>query len=353
MRPVVTIQKSNQIVWVTILAVLVAYPYLAPVYYINMLSVMLIFGLLALSLDLIWGYGGLLSFGQTALFGFGAYTYAVATMNFNCDVQIQALRQNIITCAGGDTYAAMLLAIVVPSAFAAALGWTLFYARAKGVYFAIITLADTAILQQLTVELVDTKIGNIPIGGWNGIVQIPRFTLGIPGVFLYQFRSPMDFYYLVLFFAILSYYICTRIINAPFGKVLKAIKENETRTEAFGYDVRRHKLIAFTISGAIAGLAGMLFASWGQFINPDSFSFLLSAQVVVWVLIGGRGTLIGPFIGVVVTKFLEIFLGTSLLYYWVLILGIVFIIMVLRFPNGIYGGLLTLLRAISRGFSSD
>jgi branched-chain amino acid transport system permease protein len=313
----------------------------------------LIFGILALSLDLIWGYGGLLSFGQTAMYGIGAYTYAVSTMNLNCSVELQTLRQHIITCYGGDTYVSMLLAVLVSSAFAAALGYTLFYARAKGVYFAIITLADTAILQQAAIEMVETRIGNIPIGGWNGIVQIPRPTIGIPGVFLHQFKSPADFYYLVLFFTLLSYFICKSIVNAPFGKVLRAIKENEARTSAIGYDVRKYKLIAFTISGALAGLAGMLYASWGQFVNPEVFSFLLAGQVVIWVLVGGKGTLIGPFIGAAVTKFLEILLGSAILYHWLLALGLVFIILVLRLPNGIYGGILTLWRITSRGGASD
>ncbi len=316
---------------------LVIFPFVSPnVYYVNLMSQILIFGVLALSLDMIWGYGGLLSFGQTAFFGLGAYTYAVATMNLMADVQIQQFRQYTVTFHPAPTYIPMLLAVAVPSALAAAIGWTLFYARAKGVYFAIITLADTSILEQLAIQSVKTRIGNIPIGGWNGIVQIPRFIFGIPGMFLYAFNSPVDFYLLVVVFTVGTYVVVRRILTGRFGKVLVAIRDNETRTEAFGYDVRRHKLIAFTVSGAVAGVAGMMFAAWGGFVNPDVFSFLLAAQAVVWVLIGGRGTMLGPFLGVFLVQLSEATLGSTFQYTWLLIIGVIFILFVLAFQRGVY-----------------
>lgn len=144
-------------------------PVFLSTYYINILSLFLIMGILALSLDLVWGYAGLLNFGQAAFFGLGGYAYAVTSMNLLCEVKIRYLSHYVVTNLGGTTYIPIIAGMVIPAILALMLGYFLFYGRVSGVYFAIITLCVTLILQQIILELVEQRIGNIPIGGYNGI----------------------------------------------------------------------------------------------------------------------------------------------------------------------------------------
>jgi urea ABC transporter permease protein UrtC len=315
----------------------IALPLILSTYYVNILSLFLIMGILALSLDLIWGYTGILSFGQGAFFGLGGYTYAITAMNLMCNVEIKYLSHYTVTNQGGTTYIPVLLGIILPVILAMVLGYFLFYARVSGVYFCIITLSLTLILQQITMQLVEHQIGNIPLGGFNGITYVPRISIGIPLLFYYSLDGPNHFYYFVLFCSVLSLVICKKICNSPFGSILTAIRDNEIRTESFGYDIRKYKMIVFTISGALAGLSGLLYCSWGSFISPWAFDFFLSAETIIWVLIGGKGTLIGAFVGAFLTQFLENLLSDILIYYWLLIMGVVFIVIVLLFPKGIMG----------------
>ena len=326
--------KNRLLILVPIFVIL---PLVLSVYYVNMLSLFLIMGILALSLDLIWGYSGILSFGQGAFFGLGGYVYAITAMNLLCEVQIRHLSHYNVVNHGGTTYVPILLAIIFPAVLAMILGYFLFYAKVSGVYFCIITLSLTLIFQQIVMELVEYQIGNIPLGGFNGITYVPRISIGIPYWFYYSLEDSMHFYYFVLFCTTASLAICYAICNSPFGSILTAIRDNEIRTESFGYDVRKYKVMVFAISGALAGLSGLLYCSWGSFISPASFDFFLSAETVIWVLIGGKGTLIGAFVGSFLTQFLENVLSDILVYYWLLIMGGIFILIVLLFPKGIVG----------------
>lgn len=328
------ILKNNFLI---LFLIFVALPLVLSIYYVNMLSLFLIMGILALSLDLIWGYSGILSFGQGAFFGLGGYVYAISAMNVLCEVQIRHLSHYNVVNHGGTTYISILLAIIFPAVLAMILGYFLFYAKVSGVYFCIITLSLTLILQQIVMELVEYQIGNIPLGGFNGITYVPRISIGIPFWFYFSLEDPMHFYYFVLFCTTASLVICYAICNSPFGSILTAIRDNEIRTESFGYDVRKYKVMVFTISGALAGLSGLLYCSWGGFISPASFDFFLSAETIIWVLIGGRGTLIGAFVGSFLTQVLENLLSDILVYYWLLIMGSLFILIVLLFPKGIMG----------------
>lgn len=235
---------------------------------------------------------------------------------------------------------------MVPLAFAMFLGYFLFYGKVSGVYFAIITLSATLILQQIIMQLVEFRIGNIPLGGYNGITYVPDISIGIPLWFSYPLQTPTHFYYFVLLCAVLSLVVCKIICKSPFGYVLMGIRDNEIRTESFGYDVRKYKLIIFMTSGALGGLSGVLYCCLGNYISPWAFDFFLSAEVIMWVLIGGKGTLVGAFIGALVTQFFENILSDVLTYYWVLIMGGLFIFIVLFFPKGIVEMYYTLKRTI-------
>lgn len=305
-------------------------------YYVNLLSLFLIMGLLALSLDVLWGYSGLLSFGQAAFFGLGGYVYAIASINSLCDVKVRAYAHYAITCSDGTTYLPVLSAIAIPVAFAALLGYFLFYARVSGVFFSIITLSVTLVFQQVAMELVETKAGSVPIGGYNGITGIPAMAFG-HGDWLLPLKPGAPFYYFVLVLCAAALFLCFRLADSPFGRVLLAIKDNELRTETFGYDVRRYRLWIFMISGGLAGLSGALYAAMNHFISPWAFDFVLSAEAVIWVLVGGRGTLIGAFVGAFGVQLLENLLSDLFVYYWLLLVGIVFTCAVLLFPGGIVG----------------
>ena len=281
-------------------------------------SVILIFGLLALSLDLVWGLGGLMSFGQSALFGVGAYAYGVVAIN--SDFPIGALFAGIS--------AAVLLAAVI--------GYVTFYGRVGSVYFSVITLTVTLILYQVTGHTAGPEyaVGKALIGGYNGMTNIPSLSFDVPGRDSNQL-DPESFFRVcgwVLVGALMS---CRVVAVSHFGRTLVAMRENERRVELTGYDTRWRKVAAFALSGALAGFAGGLFASWGNFVSPDIFSLPQAALVVIWVLVGGRGTLYGAPIGAIFVEYLTTSLGQAGSRYTTLAMGIVLVAMVLLFPRGL------------------
>jgi branched-chain amino acid transport system permease protein len=298
------------------LALLVVVPLVVDPIFLIELTSYVILAILALSLGLIWGYGGILCFGQSAFFGIGAYAYAIAVINM------------------GDSTIPLILSIVVPALFAALLGYFLFYARITDVYFGVITLTVTLILYKLmgTTSGSAYTIGNAAIGGYNGIPAIPPLNLpGSPTTFL-----SLDGLFYAAGLTLLAVYVGLRVmLKSRFGQVVVAIRENERRAELLGYDARFYKLAAFTIGGGIAGLAGCLFANWGMFISPDVFGLAQSAQVIIWVIVGGTGTLLGPIVGCFLVQWIATQLGTQQVLNANLVLGTILIGFVLLVPKGI------------------
>jgi ABC-type branched-subunit amino acid transport system permease subunit len=286
-----------------------------PVVLIELTSYVIL-AVLALSLGLIWGYGGILCFGQSAFFGIGAYAYTIAVINL------------------GDSTVPLLLSVLVPGLFAALLGFFLFYARVTDVYFGVITLTVTLILYKVmnSTSGAQYAIGNAPLGGYNGIPAIPPINL--PGRPDLSLTSEGLFYVsgLVLLATYLGLHV---VLRSRFGQVVVAIRENERRAELLGYDARFFKLAVFSIGGAIAGLAGCLFANWGLFISPDVFGLAQSAQVIIWVIVGGTGTLLGPIVGCFVIQWITTQLGTQQLLNASLVLGAILIGFVLLVPKGV------------------
>ncbi|MEM9199082.1 MAG: branched-chain amino acid ABC transporter permease, partial [Pseudomonadota bacterium] len=271
----------------------------------------------ALSLAYIWGYGGILSFGQSAFFGLGGYTFAVAAINM------------------GDTTIPLVLAFALPAAFGAVLGYFMFYGRLSDVYLGVVTLVVALIFWKIinTTAGPEYAIGDARLGGFNGIPSIPIIHVpGDPNAFL-DF-VPLFQFYMVLLIAI---YIGLRLlISSDFGRVTVSIRENETRTALLGYDVRRHKVIVFAIGSGIAGLAGAMWASYQTFIDPTSFSLEMSAKALIWTMAGGIGTLFGPILGVVGLQWLSLKLGElSLPVNNFIVLGAILIALVLVLPKGI------------------
>jgi len=275
-----------------------------------------VMSILGVSLAFIWGFGGILCFGQAAFFGLGAYTYAIAVMNM------------------GDSTFALLLAIAVPALFAAVLGYVIFYGRLSDVYMGVITLTVTLILFNLVNSTAgpEWKIGTAPLGGFNGIPGIP--TLNMPGN-PEDVLSPKGIFY-VTFASLLVVYLGLRVLIASkIGRVIVAAKENEQRVLLLGYDARAYKLFCFTLGGAIAGLAGCLFANWGAFTSPTIFGLAQSAQIIIWVIVGGLGTLVGPIIGCVAIQWLTTQIGTQQTFNSNLVLGAILVVFVLMVPRGI------------------
>ncbi len=270
---------------------------------------------LALSLALVWGYGGILCFGQVAFFGLGAYAYTIGAINF-----------------GGSTWA-ILLAVVVASSFAALLGYFIFYGRLSDVYLGVITLTVTLILFSLIRRTSgpEYKIGNAMLGGFNGVTSPP---LNLPWD-ARAFLFPEHVFYVAMGALVLCYLFASWLVTTHFGRVCVAIRENELRAELLGYDTRLYKLGIFTISAGIAAIGGVLFCNGVGRITPDVFSLHSAALTIIWVIVGGRGTLIGPIAATFGLFYMTSALGGQSLLNNNLVLGIILIFFVLLVPKGI------------------
>ena len=286
------------------------------------LALWVIYGLVALSLDFVWGRAGIFSFGQTAFFGVAAYAYGVIGIN--------------LSPTTGETISALIGAVVVAAALAAALGYFMFYGKVADVYVAIITLAVTLVLLQVMTSTAGPQyhIGKAQLGGYNGMTNIPSMEFGYPGHPGDQMSQP-DTYNFVVLLAGLAFFVVRVLLRSGFGRVITAIRENELRTELLGYDVRRAKVIVFTVGGAVAGLAGGAYAGWGNFMNPAPFSLPAAALIVIYVLVGGKGTLVGAFIGTVAVEWLSTVLGGILPSSTTLVVGAILIVVVLLVPGGL------------------
>jgi branched-chain amino acid transport system permease protein len=273
-------------------------------FYIGVASRILIFALAATSLNLILGFGGMVSFGHAAFVGLGAYTVGI-------------LMQGGVVSG----WVAWPAAFVVGGAFAFVIG--LISLRTQGVYFIMITLAFAQMLFYLMVSLKTW-------GGEDGLSLASRSKLGL-GLDL---ADDAQFYYVVLAVCVLVFVAVARLLNARFGHVLQGIRENETRMEALGFAVFRHKLIAFTLAGALAGLAGALLANQGSFVSPALMQWSQSGMLMVMVILGGVGYLYGGLLGAAVFLLLEEVLVAYTIH-WQFGLGAVLLMVVLLAPNGL------------------
>ena len=270
---------------------------------------------LALSLALVWGYGGILCFGQTAFFGLGAYAYTIAAINF-----------------GGSSWA-ILVAILVAVAFAVVLGYVMFYGRVSDVYLAVITLTVSLILYSLVRRTSgpDYRIGKSLLGGFNGITS-PPLNLPWDNAFI---LLPQHVFYVAMAALIAAYVLASWLVRTHFGRVCVAIRENELRAELLSYDVRLYKLGIFSVGAGIAGLAGVLFCNGVGRVTPDVFNLYNAALTIIWVIVGGRGTLIGPVLGAFALFHLTSALGTQSTINNNLVLGVILVVFVLAVPRGV------------------
>ena len=294
----------------------------------------LVWTFMAMGLGVIWGYAGSLSFGQTAFFGLAGYGYGVLTLNFGA--------------AYGFTLFALVLSVGLAALLAVVLGYFMFYGRVQGVFIGIVTLSVTLVFQAFMAQTAGPEwaIGAARLNGFNGMSGMPPLTIPWPGgdVLLY---ADIALYYVLLGLMLAVYLGLRMLLNAPFGNVLVAIRENPERAEMLGYDVRRYQLLGFVLGGALAGLSGVLYTAWGQYITPSSMGITAAALPVIWVAFGGRKDVTATLIGTLVMIFLYQWLTIYGSQYAIVVMGGILVLTVLFAPEGI---VLSVMRWLSARF---
>jgi branched-chain amino acid transport system permease protein len=307
-------KRDKTIYWTgfaIILVLLTFAPFVLPEFWKRFLTEILIWGLLAMSSDILIGYTGMVSFGHSAFFGLGMYGAAAAILLFAPPQMLLALVFGLVAAAAVSVFVAY------------------FSTRLRDIYFAITTLIFSQIFYVIIFTWTELT------GGENGLTfKRPEF--GIPGLWSAPFTTE-TLHWFVLAIVTASYLILRRITQSPFGMVLQSIRENEPRTRAIGYPVERYKIMAVMLSGLFAGLAGVLYAIQNRFVAPDFVFFLVSGEVVIFNLIGGIGTLVGPIVGAASFLLLREVFSRVLTEHYLIPVGIIFIAMVIFLPQGLLG----------------
>jgi branched-chain amino acid transport system permease protein len=315
--------SRGTVVRFAIFAVLVVLPWIARAmddpFWITIATRMLIYGLAAMSLDLILGYGAMVSFGHAAFFGLGAYVVGVLTHHNFYDEVIPFLP--IEWVGSMSAFVQWSLAMLVSGFIALLIG--VLSLRTQGVYFIMITLAFAQMLYFFMIGLPD-------YGGEDGLNLWQRSE--IPGLDL---SDSSQFYYVVLVLVSLWFLLSRRVVESRFGRVLTGCRYNEPRMRTLGYPVVRYKLLAFTISAMGTGLAGALMANQNEFVSPSLMAWSTSGELMVMVILGGMGTLIGPLVGAFLLLSLEEVLA-GLTEHWMVILGPLLVFSVLFARGGLY-----------------
>ena len=274
-------------------------------YWVTLLTQMLIFAVVAMSLDVLLGFTGLSSFGHAGYFGSAAYVVAVMATRYKI---------GFLTCL----FSGLALSLVIGTIFG------LLVAHASGVGFLMITLALGMCLWGLAFRWVGMT------GGDNGISGIPRPNLGLP----ISLKDPLTYYYFVLFFFLIALILMVIFVRSPFGHSLKGVRESESRMKVLGYNTWLHKYLSYVVASTFAGFAGVLWAYFNGFISPYDMDLTASIEIILMVILGGPGTLIGPALGAGIIVFLKNFIS-AYTQRWLLIVGTIYILTILYAPQGL------------------
>jgi branched-chain amino acid transport system permease protein len=307
-------KRSNKTYWIgfgVILALLAVAPLVLPEFWRRFLTEILIWGLLAMSSDILIGYTGMISFGHSAFFGLGMYGAAAALLTVNPPNLWLGIGYGLTAAAGAALFVAY------------------FSTRLRDIYFAITTLIFSQIFYVIIFTWTEVT------GGENGLT-FRRPALSIPWIYSTPFTNE-TLHWFVLAVVTASYLLLRRITQSPFGMVLQSIRENEARTRAIGYPVERYKIVAVMLSGLFAGLAGVLYAIQNRFAAPDFVYFLVSGETVIFNVMGGIGTLVGPIVGAGFFLLLREAFSRFFTEYYLIPVGIIFIAMVIFMPQGLLG----------------
>lgn len=306
---------------------------------LNLFGKYLTYAILALGIDLIWGYAGVLSLGHGVFFGLGAYAMG---MHLMLEIGAKGVYQNVLPdfmvwnrvtelpLFWRPFYSApftLLAVVLVPGIVAAVFGFLTFRSRIRGVYFSIITQA-LALCAWLTFNR-----NAMNLGGTNGLSGF-KTMFGFP---LNEASTQRGLYVVTALCLCGAYLLCRWIVRSPAGRVLVAIRDSETRVLFCGYSPAAFKLFVFTVSAALAGVAGALYVGQVGIITPARIGVLPSIEMIIWVAVGGRGTLIGPIVGAFGVNWLQSLLTTHYPDLWILVLGGMFVAVVLFVPDGIVG----------------
>ena len=307
----ITVRSGNPITRVHLLylsagVALFLIPMAADAFYTRLAGRILIYGLCALSLDLILGYGGMVSFGHAGFLGIGAYTVGILS-----------------THGFASAWIAWPAAMVLAAAAALLIGAVSL--RTSGPYFIMITLAFSQMLYYFFSGLAD-------YGGDDGMALWSRNSIGGP----VDLGDHTTFYYSVLIILTIVFYLCRRLVRSRFGMVIQGARENERRMRAIGFPTYRYRLVCFMISGAVAGLSGALIANQALYVSPALMHWSRSGEILVMVILGGMGSLTGPILGAVGLLLTEEVLS-EYTEHWMIVLGPLLITMVLFARGGIYG----------------
>jgi len=295
-------------------------PYLVVGYPVFILPQYMLFGVLALTLCLLWGFGGMVSFGQGAFFAVGAYAIGITMQRME---------------AAAAPWLGLLLALIAGAAVAGVIGYFLFSADVRESYFVLVTLAISTIVYVIANSQSDLT------GGFNGMF-VERASFPLPGGGSLSLASDLSAYYTVFAFTLLAYVGFRLLQRSRFGRVLVGIRENEDRTRALGFNTALYKTSAFAVSGGVAALAGALYATDAGFVSPSLGGVLFSTGVVVWVAVGGREYFVGALIGAIAISVLSNKLNALIPEYWQLLLGVLFVLVIVFFRRGLIGSLLQL-----------
>jgi ABC-type branched-subunit amino acid transport system permease subunit len=290
------------------------------------------YAIFAVSLGFLWGHAGLLSLGHAVYFGIGAYVMSVVTLGM-----VPGLPDLHSSWLG------LVAAMVIPGVVAGAVGWFFFAGRGiRGAFLGIVTLALAVVIERLA-------INTSWLGGMNGLMNVPPITAGLNGGGA-ELYDPIHVYYAMLGALAVVVAVMLRVQKSRFGLALAAARENELRAATLGHDVAWLKIRAFAIAGALAGLSGALFVTQFGFVSPSLIGFVLSADVLIWVAIGGRSFVVAAALGAIIVRYLENRLSDTAGAAWPLALGLLFMASVVLFPKGVFGELIARLdRLRSRG----
>ncbi|MFV0636729.1 urea ABC transporter permease subunit UrtC [Mitsuokella sp.] len=328
------LREKKNLVFLALILVLLTMPFVLTLFRLTLLGKFICYAIVALGIDLIWGYTGILSLGHGVFFGLGAYAMA---MHLKLVASGSSLPEFMVT--GGLTQLpafwkpfasapfALIAVVALPLLLALLVGFSTFKNRIKGVYFSILS-------QALAWAFVTIFVGmQAYTGGSNGITGFTTF-LGI------QLQNPMNlvsFYYFAVALLFLTYVFCTWLMSRSLGKILIAIRDGENRTYFTGYDSSRYKTFIYCISAIITGIAGAVYVLFAGMISPKELDIAFSVEMVIWVAVGGRGTLIGAVIGALLVNAMKTGVSETVPDMWLYFIGLLFVLVVLFMPKGLVG----------------
>lgn len=327
-------KAKEKLVFSIIVLVLVLAPLFLTDFRVNLLGKFIAYAILAMGLDLIWGFTGILSLGHGVFFGLGAYSMAMY-------LKLEAAHGRLpdfMSWSGLEALPwfwkpftnsafALLMAILVPTVLAFFVGFLTFKNRIRGVYFSILS-------QALSIIFVVLFVGQQAYtGGTNGLTNYKT----ILGFSLSNSSTKLTLYYISIGLLILTYALCNFLVKRRIGRILVAIRDGENRVRFSGYNPTTYKIFVYCLSAALAGLAGAIYVPQVGIISPAEMGIVPSIEMIIWVAIGGRGTLIGAVIGAIFVNGLKSGISESFPDVWSYFIGFTFIVVVLFMPNGVVG----------------